>query len=887
MKSDDIRKSFLDYFASKGHRVIGSSALLPQADPTLLFTNAGMNQFKPVFLAEETRDYSTAATSQKCMRAGGKHNDLENVGRTARHHTFFEMLGNFSFGDYFKETAIEYAWDFLVNRMGLDAEKLYATVYTDDDEAAGIWADKIGLPPERILRLGEKDNFWSMGDVGPCGPCSEILIDQGEALGCDSPTCAPGCDCDRYLEIWNLVFMQFDRDAEGTLAPLPAPCIDTGMGLERLSAVMQGKLNNYDTDLFTPIIEKIEEISGVKYGADSETDFSIRAVADHARAIAFSITDGILPSNVDRGYVLRRIIRRAARHGRLLGIREPFLYKVTAAVSVRMGGVYPELTEANDFVARATMNEEKRFLETLERGLTLLETEVDRLKQDNLTVLSGTVAFRLYDTFGFPVDLTADIIERDGFTVDDEGFETEMEVQRSGARAAREKAMAALGAGSDESALYGAMADGGIESAFVGYHMEAVAGKVLAIIANSKEVESATKSSKSETVQVVTDQTPFYGESGGQTGDTGSIVADGLSIEVIDTKRPVPSITVHYCKVKEGTLSVGDTVELIPDIERRRAIRRSHTATHLLQSALRDLIGEHVKQAGSLVTPGHLRFDFNHFEATDAVLLKKIEEFANQAVLDNIEVTTDVLSYDDAIKRGALAFFGEKYSSEVRMVSVAGVSTELCGGTHVNRTGDIGLIKITAESSIAAGIRRIEAVTGHAALKSVEEAETALKESARLLRVPAAEVPVKVAKLMERTKEIERELQELKGKSKANEAGELADEAKEINGITVFAKKIEADDPKKLRQMADTLRTKLGSGVILLGSAKAGKAFLLAAVTKDLTDKLRAGDIIKRIAPIVGGRGGGKPELAQAGGTEPDKLDAAIAELVTIVEELG
>jgi alanyl-tRNA synthetase len=884
MKSDDIRKNFLDYFASKGHRVVGSSSLLPQADPTLLFTNAGMNQFKPVFLAEETRDYVTAATSQKCMRAGGKHNDLENVGRTARHHTFFEMLGNFSFGDYFKETAIEYAWDFLVNVMGLDKEKLYATVYTDDDEAAGIWADKIGLPPERILRLGEKDNFWSMGDVGPCGPCSEILIDQGTALGCDSPTCAPGCDCDRYLEIWNLVFMQFDRDAEGTLTPLPAPCIDTGMGLERLSAVVQGKLNNYDTDLFTPIIEKIEEISGVKYGSDAETDFSIRAVADHARAIAFSITDGILPSNVDRGYVLRRIIRRAARHGRLLGIREPFLYKVTTAVAVRMGGVYPELTEANDFVARATMNEEKRFLETLERGLALLETEVDRLKQDNLTVLSGTIAFRLYDTFGFPVDLTADIIERDGFTVDQTGFETEMEVQRSSARAARVKAMAALGAGSDESALFSAMAESGMESAFVGYHMEAVAGKVLAIISDGKEVDTVT--AKSKTVQVVTDQTPFYGESGGQTGDTGSIVAAGLSIEVIDTKRPQASITVHYCKIKTGTLSVGATVELVPDTERRRAIRRSHTATHLLQSALRDIIGEHVKQAGSLVTPGHLRFDFNHFEATDAALLTRIEEFANQAVLDNIEVTTESLSYDEAIKRGALAFFGEKYSSEVRMVQIAGVSTELCGGTHVTRTGDIGLIKIVAESSIAAGIRRIEAVTGHTALASTEATSAALNDSARLLRVPAAEVPVKVAKLMERTKELERELEELKGKSKATEAGELADEAKEINGIKVFAKKIEANDPKELRQMADTLRAKLGSGVILLGSAKAGKVFLLAAVTKDLTDKLRAGDIIKRVAPIVGGRGGGKPELAQAGGTEPDKLDAAIAELVTIVEEL-
>ncbi len=886
MKSDDIRKSFLNYFASKGHTVVNSSSLLPQADPTLLFTNAGMNQFKPVFLAEEKREYSTAASSQKCMRAGGKHNDLENVGRTARHHTFFEMLGNFSFGDYFKETAIEYAWDFLVNIMGLEADKLYATVFTDDDDAAKIWKEKVGLPPERIIRLGEKDNFWSMGDVGPCGPCSEILIDQGEELGCDSPQCAPGCDCDRYLEIWNLVFMQYNRDEDGNLTPLPAPCIDTGMGLERLSAVMQGKLNNYDTDLFTPIIDKIEEVSKVKYGADPETDFSIKAVADHARAITFMITDGILPSNVDRGYVLRRIIRRAARHGRLLGIREPFLYKVTAAVTERMGGVYTELRESNDFVARATMNEEKRFLETLERGLALLETEVENLKKTKSTVLPGNTAFRLYDTFGFPVDLTADIIEKDGLSVDEEGFETEMEVQRTSARRARDKAMAELGAGTDEGELYEAMAKSGIESTFVGYHMEAVGAKVLSIIKNGKELDSVD-SSGSETVQVVTDQTPFYGESGGQAGDTGTIIGPSFTIDVIETKRPVPTITVHYCKVNEGSLKVNDTIELLPDMERRRAIMRSHTATHLLQSALRHTLGEHVKQAGSLVTPGHLRFDFNHIESTAPKDLKEIEEFANNAVLDNIEVTTDTLSYDEAIERGALAFFGEKYSSEVRMVQVPGVSTELCGGTHVKRTGDIGLIKIVAESSIAAGIRRIEAVTGHVALQKVEETERTLKESARLLRVPASDVPVKITRLIERQKEIERELEEFKGRSKATEAGSLADEAKEINGIKVITKVIEADDPKELRQIADTLRVKLGSGLILLGSAKDGKAFLLAAVTKDLTNRLRAGDIIKRVAPIVGGRGGGKPELAQAGGTEPENLDKAMAETIKIVEELS
>ncbi|OGP23208.1 MAG: alanine--tRNA ligase [Deltaproteobacteria bacterium GWB2_55_19] len=880
MRSSEIRKRFLDYFRKNGHTIVPSSGLVPKGDPTLLFTNAGMVQFKGVFLNEETREYKTAVSCQRCMRAGGKHNDLENVGRTARHHTFFEMLGNFSFGGYFKEGAIKYAWDFLTNEMKLPKDKLWVTVFETDDEAATIWKKSAGVSDDRIVRLGAKDNFWSMGDTGPCGPCSEILIDQGVEAGCGEPTCAVGCDCDRYLELWNLVFMQYNRSVDGKLSPLPSPCIDTGMGLERLSTVLQGKKSNYDNDLFSPIINFIETLSSVKYGADRENDVSIKAIADHARAISFLMTDGVLPSNEGRGYVLRRIIRRAARHGKFLGLKEPFLYKVNARVVELMGEVYPELKGAAGLIERATKGEEERFFETLERGLALLEEEIKILKGKGEKAIPGEVAFKLYDTFGFPSDLTADIVRKEGFSVDEAGFNRYMDEQK---RKARESWKGMEGASASQD-LYKSLVASGLKTGFVGYHMEAISSRVLYIIKDGQGVETAFDG---DIVEIITAETPFYGESGGQVGDTGAIVGKGFSITVTDTKKPVNDLITHACRVDAGSVSVGDEAELVPDMARRDATRRNHTATHILHAILRKRIGEHVRQAGSLVEPTGFRFDFNHFEAIGAETLKAIEEEANRAVLKNIEVSTDVLSFDEAVKRGALAFFGEKYGATVRMVSVKGVSSELCGGTHVNRTGDIGLIKITGEGSVASGVRRLEAVTGESAWKAVTEAEEALKESAQILKVPRQDVPDKIRKLLADQKELQKEIERLKGKGKAASAGDLLDNVRKINDVSVLAVKVEAGDAKELREMADALRAKLGSGIVVLAAVQDSKALLLAAVTKDLAKKYSAGEIIKKLAPTVGGRGGGKEDLAQAGGPDPSGIKDAIESAYKTVEEMG
>ncbi|MBI5469651.1 MAG: alanine--tRNA ligase, partial [Deltaproteobacteria bacterium] len=827
MISSDIRRRFLEYFAGKGHTVVPSSALIPKDDPTLLFTNAGMVPFKGVFLDEETRGYKTAVSCQKCLRAGGKHNDLENVGQTARHHTFFEMLGNFSFGDYFKVGAIEYAWEFLTKEMKLPVERLWVTVFETDEEAAGIWEKKAGVAPERIVRLGAKDNFWSMGETGPCGPCSEILIDQGADVGCGRPGCAVGCDCDRFLELWNLVFMQYNRSADGTLTPLSKQCIDTGMGLERLSAVMQGKKTNYDSDLFLPIIKHIESLTGVKYGTDHDHDISIRAVADHSRAITFLMTDGVLPSNEGRGYVLRRIIRRAARHGRYLGLKEPFLYKVNDKVIELMGSVYPEITAASELISRATKGEEERFFETLERGLTLLDDEIKILRDKKETVVPGDVAFRLYDTFGFPSDLTADIVRKYGFTVDEDGFSRFMNEQKSKARAAWK------GVKGTESAmeLYRSLSNAGLKTQFVGYHMEAVSSRVLCII---KDGVSVDEGRAGDTVEVVTEETPFYAESGGQVGDTGVMVGKGFSVEVTDTKRPVGDLIVHYCKVTEGRLSTDDEAELVPDIEKRKATARNHTATHILHAILRKTVGSHLRQAGSLVAPRGLRFDFNHFEAIGTEDLKKIEAEANRVILENFAVTTEVLPYNEAVEKGALAFFGEKYGETVRMVKVDGVSAELCGGTHVKRSGDIGIIKITGEGSVASGVRRIEAVTGTGALDALNQSEDALKETAQMLKVPKTEVPEKIKKLLEANRELEREIASLKGKDKAGAAMSLLDGVRTIKDVKVIAAKVETIDPKELREMADTLRIKLSSGIVVLAASGDSKVILLAAVTRDL-----------------------------------------------------
>ncbi|GMR04306.1 MAG: alanine--tRNA ligase [Thermodesulfobacteriota bacterium] len=879
MDSAEIRKKFLDYFAERGHRIVPSSPLVPEQDPTLLFTNAGMVQFKGVFLEDEKRDYKRAATCQKCVRAGGKHNDLENVGVTARHHTFFEMLGNFSFGDYFKETAVEYAWDFLTRELGLDGGKLWATVYEDDDEAEKIWLDNIGLPKERVVRMGAKDNFWSMGEVGPCGPCSEILIDQGAEAGCGSAQCAVGCDCDRYLEIWNLVFMQFNRDAEGKLTPLPKPSIDTGMGLERLSAVMQSKKSNYDTDLFTPIINLIEKITSVRYGTDHEKDISIRAVADHCRAVSFLIADGVLPGNVGRNYVLRRIIRRGVRHGRFLGLHEPFMYKVNEKVLEIMGGVYPELRRASDLIREATKGEEERFFETLERGLELLEGTVRRLEKEKKKVIPGEFAFKLYDTFGFPLDLTADIVKREGLTVDEEGFSKFMESQRAQARRAWKGGEVGGGEG-----LYKTLARDGLKSRFTGYHVDAASSRVLCIIKDAKVVDSA---GPGDVVEVITEETPFYGESGGQAGDRGIIISKDIEILVTDTKRPLSGLTVHHCEIKKGEIKTQDHVELVPDIERRAAIRRNHTATHIIHAILRKTLGEHVRQSGSFVGSENFRFDFNHFHALGYSDLLKIEEEANAVVLDNIEVQTDEMAYQEAIEAGALAFFGEKYSGIVRLVQVPGVSKELCGGTHVRRTGDIGLIKIIGESSVAAGVRRIEAVTGLKALEKVEGYESALRDSSEILKVPLEGVAEKIKKLMERQRDLEREIEKLKAQRLKGAATDLAASAREVNDIKVIASKVETADPKQLREMADNLRRKLGSGIVVLGGSADGKAVLIAAVTKDLTKRFSAGAIVKRLSPLFGGRGGGKPDLAQAGGGDPAKLAATLEGAYGVVEEMA
>ncbi len=880
MKSKEIRSRFLEYFAKNNHTVVPSSSLVPKGDPTLLFTNAGMVQFKGVFLLEETREYVRAATCQRCVRAGGKHNDLENVGRTARHHTFFEMLGNFSFGDYFKEDAIRYAWDFLVNHMKLPSAKLWVTVFETDDEAAEVWKKTSGLPPERIVRMGEKDNFWSMGDTGPCGPCSEIIIDQGEDVGCGRPDCRVGCDCDRFLELWNLVFMQYNRNLRGELEPLPRPSIDTGMGLERLAAVVQGKKTNYDSDLFTPLIERIEKLSSKKYGINHDDDVSIRAIADHSRAITFIIADGVLPSNEGRGYVLRRIIRRASRHGRFLGLKEPFIHKLNSKVIELLSSVYPEALRAKDLVERATIGEEERFFETLERGLNMLDEEINSLKGRKAAVIPGDVAFKLYDTYGFPLDLTADIVRKEGFSVDEEGFSRFMDEQRKKARLAWKGIQ---GTASTQE-LYRKLSNAGLSSQFVGYHMEAVSSKVLCVIKDGVSVDSAFVGDK---IEIITEETPFYGESGGQVGDTGIIVGKGFSVKVHDTKRPLNNLIVHHSTIAEGSISVEDMAELVPDIEKRKATRRNHTATHILHSALRKTVGSHVRQAGSLVTPKGFRFDFNHFEALNDKTIKEIEEDINRVVLANIEVKTEVVPYKEAIEKGAMAFFDEKYGETVRMVSIEGVSAELCGGTHVTRTGDIGLIKIISEGSVASGVRRIEAVTGEGALDVTAKADTALKQSAHILKASRLEVPDKIIKLLERQKELEKEIEKLKGKSKGVPVEKLLETVRRINDVNVLAVKVTTGDPKDLRETADTLRARLGSGIVVLGSRQDSKAILLAAVTKDLTKRFSAGEIIKRLAPVVGGKGGGREDMAQAGGNDVERIDEAIEQAFRTIEEIA
>lgn len=872
MTSHEIRRTFLNYFAERGHRIVSSSSLVPSKDPTLLFTNAGMVQFKGVFLGEETRDYNRATTSQKCVRAGGKHNDLENVGKTARHHTFFEMLGNFSFGDYFKEGAIEMGWDLLIHQWGLPAGKMWITIYLDDEEAFNLW--KKIAPEERIVRLGEKDNFWAMGETGPCGPCSEIVIDQGEGVGCGRAECSIHCDCDRFLELWNLVFMQFNRDSEGRLHPLAKPCIDTGMGLERISAILQGAKSNYDTDLFRPIIKEIETICHTSYGQNPSSDISIRVIADHSRAATFLISDGVLPSNEGRGYVLRRIMRRAMRHGRMFGIEGPFLHRTSAVVVDLMREAYPELKETESFVSKVIRYEEERFAETLDSGLRILREELERLRREERKVLSGEVAFRLYDTFGFPLDLTAEILQEEGLTIDEKGFQVQMEEQRQKSK----QAWQGLGEGKGKE-IYQRLVSEGVKTAFVGYEETEANAKILKLIKGDEIVPAAREGDE---IEVIAERTPFYGETGGQVGDQGVIFHEDFSLEVKDTLRPLEELSVHRVRVKRGVVQEGMKASLRVDQGRRRAIMLNHTATHLLQAVLREVLGDHVHQAGSLVAPDRLRFDFTHFSPIGKEDLERVEALVNQKIRENLKVETKIMSVEDALQMGAMALFGEKYGEKVRVIMVSDFSMELCGGTHSERTGDVGFFKIVNETGVAAGVRRIEALTGEKAYEFVKEQERELWEIADALKAIPGELSAKVERLIQSQKELERELVSLQARSANQEILDLLSSVKEVKGVKLLSAKLDGKDPKRMREFVDQLKIKIGSGIILLGSRSQSKVSLILGVTSDLAGRFNANDLIKKIALRIGGTGGGRPDFAQAGGTYPEKLDEALK----VIEDL-
>ncbi len=879
----EIREAFLRFFEEQGHRRVASSSLVPHADPTLLFTNAGMVQFKDVFTGRERRDYSRATTAQKCVRAGGKHNDLENVGFTARHHTFFEMLGNFSFGDYFKKDAIAWGWEFVTSPrwLGVDRSRLAATVFAGegslpwDEEAFELWKAQ-GVSEDRIHRLGAKDNFWAMGDTGPCGPCSELHYFQGNDIPCAEEKAGRACqgvacDCDRWLEIWNLVFMQFERSSDGNLTPLPKPSIDTGAGLERMASVAQGKRSNYDTDLFQNIIRVVEKLAGKQYGANEDDSVSMRVIADHARATTFLVGDGVLPSNEGRGYVLRRIMRRAIRHGKRLGLEKLFLADVCSAVIEEMGAAYPETRENRAFITKVASQEEESFRRTLDKGLQILEEEMARLAKAKESVVPGNVAFQLYDTFGFPMDLTRVIAGERGLGVDEAGFDRHMAEQRARSEWKGSGAQAAGDVHKQIAAEIG-------EVHFLGYETPVAKAEVKAIVANGAR---AAKAAKGDRVEIVTAATPFYGESGGQVGDVGAIRGPNGAVAVKDAQRPVPGLIAHVGVVEAGEIAVGDLVELAVDDARRDLIRANHSATHLLQFALREKLGEHVKQAGSVVAPDYLRFDFSHFQPLTDEDLATIERRVNDLVRENAATDTSVLELEKARQSGAMMIFGEKYGDVVRVVRI-GPSKELCGGTHVRRTGDIAFFKIASEESIAAGVRRIIAHTGPKAVELSQREGDELRRTAALLRTGAFEVAQKVEAAQKRVKDLERALEEASSKMAAAQSGDLAAQAKEVAGAKVLAARVQGDG-KSLRELADKLRDKLGKGVIALGAEVDGKAILLVAVTKDLTAKVKAGDLVKEGAKLVGGSGGGKPDMAQAGGPDASGIEKALAR----IEELA
>jgi len=863
MGSAELRAAFLDFFKGHGHAVVPSSSLVPGNDPTLLFTNAGMVQFKDVFLGKDHRSYVRAASSQRCVRAGGKHNDLENVGYTARHHTFFEMLGNFSFGDYFKREAIHYAWDFVTGTLAIPAERLWVTVYQEDDGAAEIWLKEIGVSPGRLTRMGMKSNFWSMGDTGPCGPCSEIFYDHGPGIE-GGPPGSPDEDGDRYVEIWNLVFMQYDRSADGRLTPLPKPSVDTGMGLERIAAVMQGVHSNYDIDLFRHLIAAATKLTG----ASDPKSSSLRVIADHIRACSFLIADGVLPSNEGRGYVLRRIIRRAIRHGFMLGQREPFFHALVPVLDEEMGEAYPELHSQRAHIARVLRQEEERFAETLAQGMALLDGAIGRLSGGQIP---GETVFRLYDTFGFPLDLTNDIARERGLTIDEAGFEVAMDEQRNRARAASK---------------FGVDLRAGMKvvghTRFTGYESERGTGRVIEIFRGTESVQELRTG---EEGQVVLDSTPFYAESGGQVGDRGVLTAGDARFTVADTQK-LGKAHVHVGRVEAGPLRVGADVTAEVDHDLRQGTRLNHTATHLLHAALRKVLGIHVTQKGSLVSPERLRFDFAHYSAVTPDELREVERLVNAEVRANAAAETRLMKYDEAVAAGAMALFGEKYDEDVRVLRVGGFSTELCGGTHASRAGDIGLFRIVSEGGIAAGVRRIEAVTGEGALEFVVQTDHKLRDVAGALKATRDDVEDKVRQLVERSRRLEKEVAQLKDKLASGRGHDLAADAATIGGVKVVATKVEGADAAALRNAVDQLKNKLGSAIIILGSVdSAGKALLIAGVTADLTGKVKAGELVNFVAQQVGGKGGGRADLAQAGGTQPENLDTALASVAAWLGE--
>jgi len=876
MRTQEIRETFLDFFATKKHRVIRSSSLMPKDDPTLLFTNAGMNQFKNTFLGLEKRTYSRAASVQKCMRVSGKHNDLEQVGKTNKHHTFFEMLGNFSFGDYFKKEAIEYAWELVTDGFKMTKEKLYVTVYHEDEEAFLIWNKDVGISESRIFRFGKKDNYWAMGETGPCGPCSEIHYDLDEEMEVGDPYDLIEKGSDRFLELWNLVFMQYEQPEKGELLSLPSPSIDTGMGLERVATVLQGKMSNYDTDLFLPLIEALCDLARKEYPSDAKSDTSIRIIADHIRAVTFLIGDGIMPSNDGRGYVLRRLIRRAYRQGNFLGIDEPFLYKLVSGVADIMKDAYPELLSSANYISKVCLSEERRFAMTLTSGLKTFNQYIEEVRSHSQNVLSGDKLFKLYDTFGFPVDLSRELANEQDMSVDEKGFHEELEKQRQRARRAWKGE-----AQQKEKKVYEKIKD--FPSEYVGYDLDKTEAKVVAIFKRGEKIEQLDEGEEGE---IFLDVTPFYAEAGGQVGDSGILKNPHFS-GIVDTAYfPIPEIRAHKTKVISGQIHVNDRVEAMIDVPLRMSMSKNHTATHLLHAALREVLGDHVKQAGSLVSPEKLRFDFTHFAPVSPSELRQIEALVNEKIRENIPVLTKITALEKGIEEGAIAIFEEKYGESVRMVTVGDFSKELCGGAHVHSTGEIGLFKIVSETSIAAGMRRIEALSGEAALLHVQEEEDILQEIIQMMNSTKKELVEQISKLRLSIKNMEKERKSLRQKMANIRYQKDSRKIQTIQNISVLTQEVDGLSINELRELSDSLKQKLGSGIVVLGTSEGKKAFVVIAVTKDLTDRIKANDLIKKVAPLVGGGGGGRPDFAQAGGTKPGQIAVVLKNIGSIIQEI-